>query len=144
MTNLIGWRLILGNKALCWKKGASSQITIRFRSIADHLKPLFLQGKSFSSTLWIFPMTERTTAVVGNRQRLCSLHGCRALLLVREANTVQPRLCIQERSGNALDPLLDGRMIHGAQAQRTRFLFLQEPRAHHLVPFIRSGRRGSC
>jgi hypothetical protein len=91
-------------------------------------------------------MIERPTAVVANRQRLCSLHGCRALPLVREANTVQPRLCIQERSGNAQDPLLDGRMIHGAQAQaqRTHFLFLQEPHAHRLVPFIRSGRRGSC
>jgi hypothetical protein len=91
-------------------------------------------------------MIGRPTVVVGNRQKLCFLHGCRALLLVQEANTVQPHLCTQEHLGNALDPLLDGRMIHGAQAQAplTRFLFLQAPRARHLGPFIRSGRRGSC
>lgn len=89
-------------------------------------------------------MIDRRTAVAGNRQKLCFLQGRRALPLAQEARTVQPHLCAPRHLGHAQDPLLDGRMIHGAQAHLTRFLALQAPRARLPVPFIHSGRRGSC
>lgn len=90
-------------------------------------------------------MIEVHTAVVGNQQKLCSVHERQALPLAQEAiTTVQPPPCTQEYLGNAQDPLLHGRMIHGAQAHPTLFLYLQAPLAHLPIPFIRSGRRGSC
>jgi hypothetical protein len=87
-------------------------------------------------------MIELHTVVVGNQQKLCSVHKCQALPLAQEDITIQPPLCHQEHLGNAKHLLLHGRMIHEAQAHLNLFPFLQA--LHPYLPVLYSGRRGSC
>ena len=87
-------------------------------------------------------MIELRIVVVGNQQKLCSVHKCQALLLAQEHITTQPPQCHQERLGNAKHLLLHGRMTREAQAHHNPFPFLQAP--HACLPVLYSGRRGSC
>ena len=87
-------------------------------------------------------MTELRIVVVGNQQKLCSVHKCQALPVAQEHITIQPHQCRQERLGNAKHLLLHGRMIREAQAHLNLSPFLQAP--HACLPVLYSGRRGSC
>ena len=110
-------------------------------SIPDCLKHQFPQGKNFTFKIWILQMIELHTVVVGNQQKLCSVHKCPLLLLAQEDITIQIPPCHQEHLGNALHLLLHGRMIHEAQAHPNLFHFLRAP--HACLPVLYSGRRDS-
>ena len=87
-------------------------------------------------------MIDLRIVVVGNQQKLCSVHKCQALLLAQEHITIQPPQCHQERLGNAKHLLLHGRMIREAQAHLNLFRFLQAP--HACLRVLYSGRKGNC